>query len=95
MTLPGAPGTAASGYRDVVHVTDEDVTDARHPSLEQARAIALLELNPDGHPLVRLTLAQWRHVDRVVLTLGALGVPTPRPPADDQTPVPTPPGRQP
>jgi hypothetical protein len=43
-----------------------------------AGAIALLELNPDGRAAVRLSLAQWRHVERVVRALGSLGVPAPR-----------------
>ena len=46
----------------------------RRPSAEQARAIDLLQYDPE-----RLTDAQWRHVDRVVIALGALGVPPPRP----------------
>ena len=62
----------------LLHVTAEDCTDARTPNAEQARAIALLELNPDGRAAVRLSLAQWRHVDRVVRALGSLGVPAPR-----------------
>lgn len=72
------------GYRDVVHVTEQDVTDARTPTAEQARAIGLLELNPSGRPTVRLSLAQWRHVDRVVNTLRAHGIPEPRTPTTDR-----------
>lgn len=71
------------GFTDLVHVTDQDVTDAKTPTAEQARAIGLLELNPDGRPTVRLTLAQWRHVDRVVRSLGALGIPAPRTAPED------------
>jgi len=62
----------------LLHVTAEDVTDARTPTAEQARAIALLELNPDGRATVRLSIAQWNHVNRVVTALGSLGVPAPR-----------------
>lgn len=72
-----------SGYCDLVHVTADDVTDARTPTAEQARAIGLLELNPSGRPTVRLSLAQWRHVDRVVRALGSLGIPAPRTAKDD------------
>ncbi|TKJ25250.1 hypothetical protein [Blastococcus sp. CCUG 61487] len=60
---------------DVLHDSMRDVSDARRPTAEQARAIELLELNPDGRELVRLSLAQWRHVNRVVTALGSLGVP--------------------
>jgi len=62
----------------LLHVTAEDCTDARTPNAEQARAIALLELNPDGRATVRLSLSEWKHVDRVVRALGSLGVPAPR-----------------
>lgn len=78
MKAAGAPGTAAHGYRDVVHVPDEDCTEARRPTPVQARAIELLELNPHGTEFVRLSVAEWKHVDRVVIALGALGVPAPR-----------------
>lgn len=57
------------GYRDVVHVTDEDTTEPRTPSPAQVFAIGLLELNPRGLPRPRLSLASWRHVDRVVAAL--------------------------
>jgi hypothetical protein len=70
---------------DLVHVTADDVTEARTPTPEQARAIGLLELNPSGLPVPRLSLAQWRHVDRVVRTLGSLGIPTPRQALDGVT----------
>lgn len=72
-------------HRGFVHVTADDVTEARTPTPEQARAIGLLELNPAGLPVPRLSLAQWRHVDRVVLALGSLGIPTPRRPLDGAT----------
>lgn len=72
------------GHHGFVHVTVEDVTEALVPSPEQARAIDLLELNPTGAAAVRLTWLQWEHVDRVVVQLGALGVPVPRQAADDQ-----------
>lgn len=79
----GAPGTAGEGYRGLVHVTDEDCSVAAHPTAAQARAIALLELNPDGHQMVRLTVAQWRHVDRVVVQLDEMHIPSPRIAGDD------------
>jgi hypothetical protein len=50
----------------VLHVADEDVYDARRLTPEQAEVLDLLELNPEGRPVARLTLAQWRQVDRVV-----------------------------
>lgn len=69
---------------DLLHDTLADCSDARRPTAEQARAIDLLELNPDGRELVRLSLGQWRHVDRVVRALGALGVPAPRTSTEEQ-----------
>jgi hypothetical protein len=65
-------------HRGYVHVPDEDTTEVRTATPAQQRAIALLELATPGCPLVRLTLAQWAWVDRVVRALGALGVPEPR-----------------
>jgi signal transduction protein with GAF and PtsI domain len=50
---------------------------------EQLRAVDLLELNPDRLPVVVLTDGQWRHVQRVVTTLGALGIPAPRQAVDE------------
>jgi hypothetical protein len=50
----------------VVPVGAEDITEARPITSAQAEVIDLLELNPDHRPVVRLTLAQWRQVDRVV-----------------------------
>jgi hypothetical protein len=72
-------------HRGFVHVTDDDVTATRTPTPEQSRAIELLELAPPGCPLVRLTLAQWAWVDRVVRGLGALGIPAPRQAHHDDT----------
>jgi hypothetical protein len=44
----------------------EDISEARPITAEQAEVLDLLELNPDHRDHVRLTLAQWRQVDRVV-----------------------------
>jgi hypothetical protein len=72
----------------------EDVSEVREPTGPQREAITLLELNPSGRPTMRLTLAQWRHVNRVVIALAvrdeatrtaaitAVVVPVPRPAAD-------------
>lgn len=73
---------------DRLYVADEDISDTRRPTPDQARAINLLELNPGGLQVVRLSLGQWRHVNRVVGALAALGVPPPRVAADDH-PSPT------
>ena len=54
--LPGGP---------VIHDSDADVFDARRPTPAQAEVIDLLELNPDRRPLVRLSLRQWRQIDRL------------------------------
>jgi hypothetical protein len=53
----------------VIHDSFEDVFDARRPTRAQAEAIDLLELNPERRPLVRLSLAQWRQIDRLAARL--------------------------
>jgi hypothetical protein len=53
----------------VIHDSSEDVFDARRPTPAQAEAIDLLELNPERRPLVRLSLAQWRQIDRLAARL--------------------------
>jgi hypothetical protein len=53
----------------VIHDSAEDVFDARRPDPAQAEVIDLLELNPERRPLVRLSLAQWRQVDRLAARL--------------------------
>ena len=53
----------------MIHVSDEDVLDARRPTPAQAEVIELLDLNPEHRPLVRLSLLQWRQVDRIVARL--------------------------
>lgn len=68
----GAPGTAAALFR-APHVTDDDVTEARRPTPAEQRAIRLLELNPHGARLVRLSLAWWRRVDNVADALVQAG----------------------
>jgi hypothetical protein len=60
MVLPG-------GF--VIHDSSEDVFDARRPTAAQAEVIDLLELNPDRRPLVRLSLAQWRQIERLAARL--------------------------
>jgi hypothetical protein len=53
----------------VIHDSAEDVFDARRPTASQAEVIELLDLNPEGRPLVRLSLLQWRQVDRLAARL--------------------------
>jgi hypothetical protein len=53
----------------MIHDTAEDVSEVRELSGSQLEAVALLELTAPGRRSVRLTLAQWRHVDRVVVAL--------------------------
>ncbi|TQN43073.1 hypothetical protein FHU33_2496 [Blastococcus colisei] len=53
----------------MIHDSALDVTDAREPTPAQADVIELLELNPAHRPRVRLTLKQWRQVDRVAARL--------------------------
>lgn len=69
------------------HDRQDDCSDVHDPTPEQAEAIALLELNPTGAARPRLTVAQWRHVARVVDALAArdgrtseAAVPRPRTP---------------
>jgi hypothetical protein len=63
MDVHGSPGGR------VIHDSAEDVLDARRPTPAQAEVIDLLELNPEGRPLVRLSLARWRQVDRLAARL--------------------------
>jgi hypothetical protein len=49
----------------VIHDPADDVSDARTPNPAQAELIDLLELNPEHRPTVRLTLHQWRLIDRL------------------------------
>jgi hypothetical protein len=53
----------------VIHDSALDVSDAREPTPAQADVIDLLELNPAHRPVVRLSLKQWRQVDRVAARL--------------------------
>jgi hypothetical protein len=53
----------------VLHDSADDVSDARRPTPPQAEVIDLLGLNPEHRPLVRLSLTQWRQVDRLAARL--------------------------
>jgi hypothetical protein len=53
----------------VIYDSAEDVFDARRPTPAQGEVIDLLELNPEHRPLVRLSLAQWRQIDRLAARL--------------------------
>ncbi|WP_324277693.1 hypothetical protein [Blastococcus brunescens] len=53
----------------MIHDSALDVSDAREPTAIQADVIDLLELNPAHRPVVRLSLKQWRQVDRVAARL--------------------------
>ena len=53
----------------MIHDSAEDVFEARRPTAAQAEVIDLLDLNPERRPLVRLSLLQWRQVDRLVTRL--------------------------
>lgn len=55
----------------MIHDPYADVSDVHRPTSAQAEALDLLELNPDHAPTLRLSLAQWRHVDRVCAALAA------------------------
>jgi hypothetical protein len=57
----------------VIHDSAEDVYDARRPSPAQAEIIELLDLNPQGRPLVRLSVLQWRQIDRLAARLALAG----------------------
>jgi hypothetical protein len=57
----------------VIHDSAEDVYDARRPTSAQAEVIELLDLNPAGRALVRLSVKQWRQVDRLAARLAATG----------------------
>lgn len=54
---------------DLFHDRDLDVSEARVPTAAQREAITLLELAGTGRLLVRLSLAQWRSVDRIAAAL--------------------------
>ena len=53
----------------MIHDSAADVFDARRPTPAQAEVIDLLDLNPEHRALVRLSLLQWRQVDRLVARL--------------------------
>ena len=57
----------------MIHDSALDVSDAREPTPIQADVIELLELNPAHRPVVRLSLKQWRQVDRVAARLSGQG----------------------
>lgn len=57
----------------MIHDSDEDVFEARRPTPAQAEVIDLLELNREHRPLVRLSLLQWRQIDRVAARLAQAG----------------------
>lgn len=70
---------------DLLHDSRDDVSDAITPTAMQLEVIALLELNPAGHRLVRLTRRDRQHVDAIVAALAAarscapVPIPPPRP----------------
>lgn len=51
------------------HGSGDHITETRHPSPEQQRAIDLLEYATPGASIVRLSLHEWAHVNRVVTKL--------------------------
>jgi hypothetical protein len=57
----------------MIHDPVEDVSECRRPTRAQAEVIDLLELNPTRHHSVRLTLQQWRQIDRIASRLENLG----------------------
>jgi hypothetical protein len=57
----------------VIHDSDQDVFEARRPTPAQAEVIDLLDLNREHRALVRLSLLQWRQVDRVAARLTRAG----------------------
>lgn len=67
--------THASCDTDLLHVRDDDVTEARRPTDAQRHVMDLLDIDPGHHPLVRLTLAEWRRVNRVTTALAARQAP--------------------
>lgn len=71
---------------DLLHDSRDDVSDAIVPTPGQAEVITLLELNPGGHRLVRLTRRDRQHVDAVAAALTAARtctpIPTPRLPVE-------------
>lgn len=76
----------------VDHITCDDVTEQRRPTPAEREVLDLLDLAAPGRPWVRLSLAQWRHVDRVAAALtqarapaAATGVPAPRASTDPFT----------
>jgi hypothetical protein len=57
----------------VIHESDADVFEARRPTPAQAEVIDLLDLNREHRSLVRLSLMQWRQIDRVAARLAQAG----------------------
>lgn len=54
---------------DLFHDRDTDVTEARHPTAGQRQAMDLMDIDPGHHPLVRLSLADWRRVTRIAAAI--------------------------
>lgn len=54
---------------DYLHDRDTDVTEARHPTDRERQAMELMDIDPGHHPLVRLTLADWRRVTRIAAAI--------------------------
>lgn len=83
-------GGEEARHRGFVHVPDEDTTEMRIPTPEQLEAIEVLEFATPGCSLVRLSLAQWAHVNRAVGVLArrdaipAGAIPEPRTPTGEQ-----------
>lgn len=71
---------------DLLHDPHADVSEAQVPSADLLEVIDLLELNPHGHRLVRLSRTDWRHVyavrDRLAAARTCVSIPTPRTPPD-------------
>ncbi len=57
----------------MIHDSEDDVLEAREPTPAQAEVIELLDLDREHRHLVRLSLRQWRQVDRVVDRLVGAG----------------------
>lgn len=57
----------------MIHDSEDDVLDAREPTPAQAEVIELLDLNREHRHLVRLSLRQWRQVDRIAERLVRAG----------------------
>lgn len=54
---------------DLIHDRDEGVSEARHPTDRERQAMDLMDIDPGHHPLVRLSLADWRRVTRVAAAI--------------------------